>query len=141
MGQNWDNHDLRAIPVVVSTACASPLKELGAGGGGRTHTPRRERDFESRASASFTTPAQRGGKRKAEPLVYQPMRHRLWLAALVWLVTTPASAQWVRIDSPNFTFFGEIGDKRTHEYAAEFERFREALGRLVPGAALRAAVP
>ena len=30
---------------------------VGAGGGNRTHTPRRERDFESRASASFTTPA------------------------------------------------------------------------------------
>ena len=34
----------------------------GAGGGGRTHTSLRTRDFESRASASFTTPA-RGGER------------------------------------------------------------------------------
>ena len=69
------------------------------------------------------------------------MRHPFWLAVLVWLVATPASAQWVRIDSPNFTVFGEIGEIRTREYAAEFERFREALGRVVPGAALRAAVP
>ena len=69
------------------------------------------------------------------------MRHAVWLAVLVWLVAVPASAQWVRVDSPNFTIFGEIGDKRTREYAAEFERFREALGRVVPGAALRAAVP
>jgi hypothetical protein len=32
---------------------------IGAGGGNRTHTSRRKRDFESRASASFTTPARR----------------------------------------------------------------------------------
>ena len=31
----------------------------GAGGGNRTHTSLRTRDFESRASASFTTPARR----------------------------------------------------------------------------------
>ena len=37
----------------------------GAGGGGRTLTTRRSRDFESRASASFTTPARPG-----EPLKY-----------------------------------------------------------------------
>ena len=35
-----------------------PRFDLVPGGGGRTLTPRRERDFESRASASFTTPAQ-----------------------------------------------------------------------------------
>jgi hypothetical protein len=69
------------------------------------------------------------------------MRHQVWLAVLVWLLAAPASAQWVRVDSPNFTIFGEIGEKRTREYGAEFERFREALGRVVPGAALRAAVP
>ena len=69
------------------------------------------------------------------------MRHPIWLALLVWLIAAPVSAQWVRIDSPNFTIFGEIGEKRTREYAGEFERFREALGRVVPGAALRAAVP
>jgi hypothetical protein len=33
-------------------------KESGAGGGGRTHTTLRSRDFKSRASASFATPAQ-----------------------------------------------------------------------------------
>jgi hypothetical protein len=63
------------------------------------------------------------------------------MAALAWLVAAPASAQWIRIDSPNFTVFGEVGESRTREYTAEFERFREALGRVVPGAALRAAVP
>jgi hypothetical protein len=41
---------------------SNPRKSLslnGAGGGGRTLTTRRSRDFESRASASFTTPAGR----------------------------------------------------------------------------------
>src|SRR5688572_10715603 len=69
------------------------------------------------------------------------MRHPVWMAALAWLLAAPASAQWIRIDSPNFTVFGEVGESRTREYTAEFERFREALGRVVPGAALRAAVP
>ena len=37
------------------------LTKYGAGGGNRTHTTRRSRDFESRASASFTTPAHEEG--------------------------------------------------------------------------------
>src|SRR6266550_7260335 len=41
--------------------------KASAGGGSRTHTPLRIRDFESRASASFTTPACRAAAR----LVYQ----------------------------------------------------------------------
>jgi hypothetical protein len=53
---------------------------------------------------------------------------------------TPA-AEWVRVESPNFVVFGEVGEKRTREYASEFERFREALGRIVPGAAIRPAAP
>ena len=65
------------------------------------------------------------------------------LAAAVILLTLPASlrAEWVRVESPNFVLFGEIGERRTREYAREFERFREALGRAVPGTASRAAVP
>ncbi len=51
------------------------------------------------------------------------------------------SAQWVRVETPNFVVFGETGEKRTRDVAAEFERFREALGRIVPGAATPAAVP
>src|SRR4030066_159244 len=39
--------------------CVSP----GAGGGGRTLTALRPRDFESRASASSTTPARKGDQR------------------------------------------------------------------------------
>lgn len=54
---------------------------------------------------------------------------------------TTAAAEWVRVESPNFVVFGEIGEKKTREYAAEFERFREALGRVVPGAAARPPAP
>ncbi len=35
------------------------INEVGTGGGGRTHTPVREPDFESSASANSATPAQR----------------------------------------------------------------------------------
>jgi hypothetical protein len=59
----------------------------------------------------------------------------------VLLHASTASAQWVRVESPHFVVFGEIGEKRTRDYAGEFERFREALGRVMPGAAARPAVP
>ena len=37
--------------------------------------------------------------------------------------------------------YGESSEQRTREVAGEFERFREALGRVIPRAATRAAVP
>ena len=67
---------------------------------------------------------------------------RLLIGLLLLLAPAAAqAAEWVRVESPNFVIFGEVGEKRTREYAAEFERFREALGRVVPGAALRPAAP
>ncbi|HJR60624.1 MAG TPA: hypothetical protein VJ813_14535 [Vicinamibacterales bacterium] len=71
------------------------------------------------------------------------MRRTALAAALVFLglAPAPAGAEWVRVESPNFVVFGEVGEKHTREYAAEFERFREALGRIVPGAAARPAAP
>lgn len=69
--------------------------------------------------------------------VRRPLR---WLIALC-LLPAPAAAEWVRVESPHFVVFGEIGEKRTREYAEEFERFREALGRIVPAAAARPAAP
>jgi hypothetical protein len=65
------------------------------------------------------------------------------LAAAVILLTLPAPlrAEWVRVESSNFVLYGEIGERRTRDYAREFERFREALGRAVPGATPRTAVP
>jgi hypothetical protein len=68
--------------------------------------------------------------------------HLLLTVSLLWSPprSEPAT-EWVRVESPNFVVFGEAGEKRTREYAAEFERFREALGRVVPGAAIRPAAP
>ena len=35
---------------------------------------------------------------------------------------------------PNFIVFGETAEGRVREVAEEFERFRDALGRVIPGA-------
>ena len=75
--------------------------------------------------------------RQARGIIRSIILALLALAAAV----TPAAAEWVRVDSANFVVFGEIGEKGTREYAAEFERFREALARVVPGAAIRPAAP
>lgn len=70
------------------------------------------------------------------------MLKRVLVAVALLLTSAPvAAAQWVRVESPNFVVFGEVGEKKTREYTAEFERFREALGRIVPGAAVRPASP
>ena len=69
------------------------------------------------------------------------MLRALAAATLVLTLPAPLRAEWVRVESSNFVLFGEIGERRTRDYAREFERFREALGRAVPGAAGRAAVP
>ena len=60
----------------------------------------------------------------------------------VLLAAVPVNAaQWVRVETPNFVVFGEVGEKRTRDVASEFERFREALARVLSGAATRAPVP
>ncbi len=67
---------------------------------------------------------------------------RLPIVLLLLLVPKVVTAsEWVRVESPNFVLFGEVGEKKTRQYAAEFERFREALGRVVPSAAGRQAAP
>ena len=67
--------------------------------------------------------------------------HLLLTLSLLSAPRSSPATGWVRVESPNFVVFGEVGEKRTREYAAEFERFREALGRVVPGAAIRPAAP
>jgi tetratricopeptide (TPR) repeat protein len=55
---------------------------------------------------------------------------------------SPASArEWLRVETPNFVVFGEPSAGRLREIADEFERFREGLARVVPGAAEREPVP
>jgi hypothetical protein len=62
------------------------------------------------------------------------------LAAL--LASSPAAAaEWIRVETQNFIVYGETGERRVREVAAEFERFREAMARVLPGAARPAAVP
>jgi tetratricopeptide (TPR) repeat protein len=63
------------------------------------------------------------------------------LAIAAWLAAAPAAAEWVRVETPNFTVYGESGERRIREVADEFERFREALARVIPGAAAPVAVP
>lgn len=52
-----------------------------------------------------------------------------------------AAPAWVRIETPNFVVFGEVGERGTREVARSFERFREAMARILPAAAHKAAVP
>jgi hypothetical protein len=52
-----------------------------------------------------------------------------------------AAGPWVRVETPNFVVFGDAGAGRVRDVAQEFERFREALGRVIPGTGTTAAVP
>lgn len=64
------------------------------------------------------------------------------LAALFCVLPLQArAAAWVRVETPNFVVLGEASEKRVREVAEQFERFRQALGRVLPGAATTAAVP
>jgi tetratricopeptide (TPR) repeat protein len=63
------------------------------------------------------------------------------LLACVLLAVPAGAAEWVRVETPNFIVYGESGERRVREVADEFERFREALGRVIPGAATPAPVP
>ena len=53
----------------------------------------------------------------------------------------PAAAPWIRVETPNFVVYGDAGESRVRDVAQEFERFREALGRVIPGTGTSAAVP
>jgi len=57
----------------------------------------------------------------------------LWLA--------PAVPDWVRVDTPHFVVYGPSGDRQTRSIASEFERFREAIGRVMPAAVVDSPVP
>src|SRR5262245_48335629 len=63
------------------------------------------------------------------------------LLLLLVLANRAWADDWVRVETPNFVLFGEPGEKRTKEVAAEFERFREAIGQVLPGALTTSPVP
>jgi hypothetical protein len=52
-----------------------------------------------------------------------------------------AAADWVRVDTPNFVVVGESGAKRVTQVAEQFERFREALARVLSASAASTPVP
>ena len=64
------------------------------------------------------------------------------LATLVWLTgIAPCSAEWRRIDSPNFTVIGEVGARKLRDVTVKFEGFRETLTRVMSERATSTAVP
>jgi hypothetical protein len=69
------------------------------------------------------------------------MKQYFALIALLMLATPADAAEWVRLETPNFVVFGQAGEKRTKEIAAEFERFREAIAHVLPSAVITSAVP
>ncbi len=69
------------------------------------------------------------------------MRSAALVACLLLSVAPAGAAEWVRVETPNFILYGETGAGRLREVAEEFERFRNALGRVIPGADTPAAVP
>ena len=69
-------------------------------------------------------------------------RTLLALAATIVGVAAPAAAaDWVRVDTPNFVVVGESGPKRVKQVAEEFERFREALSRVLSASTASTPVP
>jgi uncharacterized protein DUF1570 len=78
-------------------------------------------------------------------MVSQTARHRFFLGSLVtvvWLCgIAPSSAEWRRIDSPNFTVIGDVGARTLRDVAVKFEGFRETLSRVLTERATSTAVP
>ena len=72
------------------------------------------------------------------------MRPGVWLALLLSasLVATAVGAPaWLRLDTPNFTIIGSGGQRELESVAAEFERFRDAIGQLMGPGATATVVP
>lgn len=66
------------------------------------------------------------------------------IVAAGWMIAAAApaaAADWVRVDTPNFVVFGDSGAKRVTQVAAEFERFREALSRVLSASTASTPVP
>ena len=57
------------------------------------------------------------------------------------LMATPASAQWRRVNSPNFVVIGDVTARDLRDIAVKFEGFRETLGRLLGPRAIASVVP
>ncbi len=66
-----------------------------------------------------------------------------FVAGLLILALSPPlpAVGWVRVDTPHFVVFGQTSEKTTGAIATEFERFREAIGRVLPLAVIESPVP
>jgi hypothetical protein len=60
---------------------------------------------------------------------------------LVVLSAAPASAEWRRLDSPNFVVIGDAPPRELRDVAVRFEGFRETLTRVMSAQATSTAVP
>ena len=70
-------------------------------------------------------------------------RARVWGASFVVSVmcAAPASAEWRRIDSPNFVVVGDVGERQLRDVAMQFEGFRGALSQILVAGSTGTAVP
>ena len=57
------------------------------------------------------------------------------------LAAHAGAANWVRVETPSFVVYGDVGERLLQDLASQFERFREALARLFPASLARTPVP
>ncbi|HEY7497972.1 MAG TPA: DUF1570 domain-containing protein [Vicinamibacterales bacterium] len=69
------------------------------------------------------------------------MKPAVLIVAAILAASPTAAADWVRVETQNFIVYGATDERRVREVASEFERFREVLARVLPGASRPAAVP
>jgi tetratricopeptide (TPR) repeat protein len=72
------------------------------------------------------------------------MRPGIWLAlplSVSLAATIADKPAWLRLDTPNFTIIGSTGERELQSVAAEFERFRDAVGQLMGPSATATIVP
>lgn len=60
---------------------------------------------------------------------------------LAALLPATAHAEWRRLDSPNFVVIGDVSERNLRRVAAQFEGFRDTLGRVLGANATATAVP
>jgi Peptidase MA superfamily len=72
------------------------------------------------------------------------MRPGVWLAFPLSASLVAASGTapgWLRLDTPNFTIVGSVGERELQSVATEFARFRDAIGQLMGPSATATIVP
>src|SRR4249920_874101 len=75
------------------------------------------------------------------PLWLRDSVRSVLVSLAVILAAAPCTAEWRRLDSPNFTVVGDVSARELRDMAVKFEGFREALSRAISERATAAAVP